>query len=96
MKYKLSNTITTQDRGHMFPIPLKTPRATASCKAGDTLIFYTYMESRSALNQKSHMEIEVLSNNPDLVVGLSVLFLNNASGTIHGWKILNIRFRISA
>ena len=87
MKYKLSNTITTQVSGSYLPDTIKGTATDSVLKAGDTLIIYTYMENKSSLNHKAHMEIELLSNNPDLFFGVSVSFLNNAAGTIHGWNI---------
>ena len=92
MKYKLSNTISTSDKGPFLPDTIKGGATDSVVKQGDTLIFFTYMESKSPLNRKPHMEIEVVSNNPDLVVGISLSYLNNASGTINAWSIVKRDF----
>jgi Subtilase family. len=92
MKYKLSNTITTQNKGPFFPDVLIGTAADSVLKKGDTLIIYTNLESKNSLNHKTHMEFELASNDPDLVLGVSVSFLNNTSGTIHGWNIFKYAF----
>ena len=92
MKYKLSNTISTQEKGPFIPDTIKGNATDSVVKQGDTLIFYTYMESKSPLNNKPHMQIEAVSNNPDLVIGISFSFLNNAGGTINAWSIVKRDF----
>jgi subtilisin family serine protease len=92
MKYKQSNTISTTDKGPFLPDTIKGGATDSIVKQGDTLIFYTYLESKSPLNRKPHMEIEIVSNNPDLVVGISLSYLNNMGGTINGWSIVKKDF----
>lgn len=87
MRYMVSDTITTMDRGPFIPDTLIGSSSDSVLKKGDTLIIYTFKENKSPLNQKSHLEFQVVSNNPDVILGMSVSFLNNASGTVHGWNI---------
>jgi subtilisin family serine protease len=92
LKYKLSNTVTTQNKGPFFPDVIIGTATDSVLKKGDTLSIYTVIESKDSLNHKPHMEFELASNDPDLVLGISVSFLNNASGTIHGWNIFKHAF----
>jgi subtilisin family serine protease len=52
----------------------------------DTLTFYTSVEKASSLNKKPHIEMYLVSTNPKLTLGLSLSYLNNASGTVHAWN----------
>jgi subtilisin family serine protease len=92
MKYKLSNSISTQNKGPFIPDTIMGSSTDSILNQGDTLIFYTFIESKSSLNQKPHMEIELISNNPDLVMGISFSYLNSTSGTINGWSIVKRDF----
>ena len=61
-------------------------------KKKDTLIFYTTVAQSDSLNHKPHLEITSFSTDSNLVLGLSVAYLNNASGIIHAWNIYKIAF----
>jgi len=53
----------------------------------DTVTFYTSVEKANSLNKKPHVEMYSVSTNPNLRLGISLSYLNNASGNIHAWNI---------
>lgn len=61
-------------------------------KKKDTLIFYTTVAQSDSLNHRPHLEVTSISTDSNLVMGMSVAYLSNASGTIHAWNIEKIPF----
>jgi minor extracellular serine protease Vpr len=62
----------------------------ASTGKSDTLVFQIFME-RNALNAKPHMEMQVLGNNPHLMVGIRVASAQAES--VHVWNGYKLPFK---
>ena len=56
-------------------------------KKVDSLVIYVQVEHASLLNRKPHLEVAFVSPNPNLILGITLSFLGNGTGTIHAWNI---------